>query len=86
MTNIHPTFLFQVLIVVLILIVTSLVTFFFLGVHLDGWAEGLAQLFIPEVYSLIDSMKLFTVAKSRLLLHLLAIAMCSYFQQCYELI
>jgi len=44
----------KVLIVVLILIVTSLVTFFFLGVHLDGWAEGLAQLFIPEWERLRD--------------------------------
>ena len=26
-------------------------TFFFLGVHLEGWAEGLALLFIPEVCS-----------------------------------
>lgn len=36
-------------------IIISLVIFFFLGVHLDGWAEGLAVLFIPEVcFSVIN--------------------------------
>jgi len=39
----------QILIVTLTFIIISLVIFFFLGVHLDGWAEGLALLFIPEV-------------------------------------
>ena len=34
---------------VLIFIVINLVTFFFVSVHLDGWAQGLARLFIPEV-------------------------------------
>lgn len=37
------------LLVVLIFIVLNLVTFFFVSVHLDGWAQGLARLFIPEV-------------------------------------
>lgn len=40
------------LLVVLIFIVLNLVTFFFVSVHLDGWAQGLARLFIPEVCNL----------------------------------
>ncbi|PFX32317.1 sodium- and chloride-dependent transporter XTRP3-like isoform X2 [Stylophora pistillata] len=44
----------KVLLVALIFIVTSLVTFFFVSVHLDGWAQGLARLFIPEWERLKD--------------------------------
>lgn len=50
--NTHMTFLvFQILIMTLLFIVTNLLTFFFHGVHLKGWAEGLGRLFIPEVCS-----------------------------------
>lgn len=38
----------KILIVILLFIVTNLLTFFFHGVHLKGWAEGLGRLFIPE--------------------------------------
>lgn len=49
---IHMIFLvFQILIMTLLFIVTNLLTFFFHGVHLEGWAEGLGRLFIPEVCS-----------------------------------
>lgn len=44
----------KVLLVALILIVVSLVTFFFVSVHHDGWAQGLARLFIPEWERLKD--------------------------------
>lgn len=44
----------KMLLVVLIFIVLNLVTFFFVSVHLDGWAQGLARLFIPEWERLED--------------------------------
>lgn len=44
----------KMLLVVLIFIVLNLVTFFFVSVHLDGWAQGLARLFIPEWQRLED--------------------------------
>jgi len=44
----------KILLVVLIFIVLNLVTFFFVSVHLDGWAQGLARLFIPEWERLED--------------------------------
>ncbi|XP_068722930.1 sodium- and chloride-dependent transporter XTRP3-like [Montipora capricornis] len=44
----------KILITILIFIVTNLVTFFFLGVHLQGWAEGLERLFVPEFQKLAE--------------------------------